>query len=129
MLFVYPAQFHKENEAEGYWVEFPDLPGCYTQGDTIEETMENAQEAMGLYIMSALEDGEDIPSASDIKNITTEDGFTSMVTAGIDTYKNTKSVKKTLTIPEWINNRAISMDINFSRVLQDGLIREIQKIR
>ena len=44
MLFIYPAIFHKENNS--YWVEFPDLEGCQTYGDTLNETMEYAQEAL-----------------------------------------------------------------------------------
>lgn len=44
MLFVYPAIFHKEDNS--YWVEFPDLQGCQTFGETIPETMEDAQEAL-----------------------------------------------------------------------------------
>ena len=44
----YPAVFHKENV--GYWVEFPDLPGCFTQGDTLEESFRMAIDALVLYL-------------------------------------------------------------------------------
>lgn len=48
---IYPAIFHKDKQ--GYWVEFPDLPGCNTQGDTIEEAYKMAKEALALYLESA----------------------------------------------------------------------------
>ena len=53
MLFVYPAIFHKEDDA--YWVEFPDLEGCHTFGSSINETMEAAQEALSAYLLTLLE--------------------------------------------------------------------------
>ena len=69
MLFVYPAIFHKEDES--YWVEFPDLKGCNTYGSTIPEAMEMAQEALGGYLLSLLEHGDNIASPSDISAIHT----------------------------------------------------------
>ena len=50
MTMVYPAIFHKEDGS--YWVEFPDLMGCYTYGTTIQETMEAAQESLGAYLLT-----------------------------------------------------------------------------
>jgi predicted RNase H-like HicB family nuclease len=67
-LFIYPAII--TNEDNKYWVEFIDLKGCYSQGDTLLETMENAKEAMGLY----LEDIDEYPQCTEnIKNIKIED--------------------------------------------------------
>ena len=109
MLFVYPAIFHKEDES--YWVEFPDLKGCNTYGSTIPEAMEH---------------GDNIASPSDISAIHAADGFSSLVSCDINQYKDTKAVKKTLTIPSWLNDRAISMGINFSQVLQEALLSKIQ---
>ena len=116
MLFVYPAIFHKEDES--YWVEFPDLKGCNTYGSTIPEAMEMAQEALTGYLLPLLEHGDNIASPSD--------GFSSLVSCDINQYKDTKAVKKTLTIPSWLNDRAISMGINFSQALQEALLSKIQ---
>ena len=66
MLKVYPAIFHEE---ETYWVEFPDLEGCVTEGSTLEEAMENAQEAMGLYLAALLEENQPLPHATNIKEM------------------------------------------------------------
>jgi predicted RNase H-like HicB family nuclease len=107
-------------------VEFPDLKGCNTYGSTIPEAMEMAQEALTGYLLSLLEHGDNIASPSDISSIHTDDGFSSLVSCDINQYKDTKAVKKTLTIPSWLNDRAISMGINFSQVLQEALLSKIQ---
>lgn len=124
MLFVYPAIFHKEEDA--YWVEFPDLEGCHTYGASITETMEAAQETLAAYLLTLLEQGSHITSPSDISSLHVDNGFSSLVSCDINQYKDTKAVKKTLTIPSWLNDRAISMGVNFSQVLQEALISKIQ---
>ena len=124
MLFVYPAVFHKEEDA--YWVEFPDLEGCHTYGSSVNETMEAAQEALAAYLLTLLEQEKVIAVPSDISAIHVDDGFSSLVSCDINQYKDTKAVKKTLTIPSWLNDRAVSMGINFSQVLQEALLSKIQ---
>lgn len=126
MVFVYPAIFHEEKGT--YWVEFPDLPGCQTFGTALEETVEFAQEALAGYLITLLEDEREIPSSSDIKNINTgQDSFTSLVSCNIDQYRSSRAVKKTLTIPGWLNDMAVSRGINFSKVLQDALLSKVAK--
>lgn len=124
MLFVYPAIFHKEEDS--YWVEFPDLQGCHTYGSSINETMAAAQEALSGYLLTLLEQGETITTPGDISQYHPEDGFASLVSCDINQYKDTKAVKKTLSIPSWLNDRAVSMGINFSQVLQEALLSKIQ---
>ena len=125
MLFMYTAIFHKENDS--YWVEFPDLEGCQTYGSTLNETMEYAQEALTGYLLTLLEEGRQIASPSDVSSIAHDaESFTTLVTCDINQYKDTKAVKKTLTIPSWLNDRAVSMGINFSQVLQEALMQKLQ---
>ena len=124
MMFVYPAIFHQEGNA--YWVEFPDLPGCQSFGDALPETMAEAQEALAAYVLTLLEQGKPLAQPSDIGAITPGDGFTTLVACTIDQYKETRAVKKTLTIPSWLNDRATAMGVNFSQVLQEALITKIQ---
>lgn len=125
MLFVYPAVFHKEDGS--YWVEFPDLEGCQTYGETLNETMSNAQEALTGYLLTLMQDGREIASPSDVQSVPHGSGsFVSLVACDINQYHDTKAVKKTLTIPAWLNERAVSMGINFSQVLQESLIAKIQ---
>ena len=118
MLKVYPAIFHEE---ETYWVEFPDLEGCVTEGSTLEEAMENAQEAMGLYLAALLEENQPLPQATNIKEIKTKD-VVSFVSVDVNKYRrSTKAVKKTLSIPEWLAIEAERNNLSLSKVLQDGL--------
>ena len=124
MLFVYPAIFHKEENA--YWVEFPDLEGCHTYGTSIAETMEAAQEALAGYLLTLLEQGVPVTQPSDISSFHTDNGFSSLVSCDINQYKDTKAVKKTLTIPSWLNDRAVSMGDNLSQVLKEDLITKKQ---
>ncbi len=91
MLFVYPAIFHKEEDA--YWVEFPDLEGCHTFGTSITETMESAQEALAGYLLTLLEQDRMIASPSDISSLHVEDGFSSLVSCDINQYKDKKANK------------------------------------
>ena len=119
MFKVYPAIFHEE---DGYWVEFPDLTGCVTEGNTIEEAMLMAQEALGLWLVSQIEAGNELPTPSDIANIHAEDGIVTYVSTDVDAYRrDTRAVKKMLSIPAWLAKEAETRNISLSKVLQDAL--------
>jgi len=125
MTQIYPAIFHKEEGS--YWVEFPDLEGCSTCGDTFEDVMEMAQEALGLYINSLYESGQPIPAPSDIRSISVApDSFTSYVCVDDTKYRrDTRAVKKTLSIPAWLATEAEGRNLSLSRVLQEALMQKI----
>ena len=135
MKIAYPAIIHEEEGA--FWVEFPDLEGCFSDGNSVADAISNASDALGGYVCSLMDSDLPVPDASDIKEIVAEDGFTTMVISdpllvaiSSVTYaqnkKNTKSVKKTLSIPEWLNIEAEKRHINFSSVLQQALIARIE---
>ena len=125
MTQIYPAIFHKEDGA--FWVEFPDLEGCSTCGETFEETMEMAQEALGLYINSLYESGQSVPTPSDIRAVHADsDAFTSYVCVDDTKYRcDTRAVKKTLSIPAWLAAEAEGHNLSLSRVLQEALMQKI----
>ena len=82
MLFVYPAVFHKEDNA--YWVEFPDLEGCQTYGGTLNETMAYAQEALAGYLLTLLEENRELVPPSDVSAVSPDDdSFVTLVTCDI----------------------------------------------
>lgn len=123
----YPAIFHNAEEG-GFWVSFPDIPECLTEGDDMTLAYNMAVDALGLALTSRLKSGESIPSPSHPDSIFADDGFVVIVSFDIIAYnkkENSKSVKKTLTIPEWLNDGAIAMNINFSQVLQEALIEKL----
>ena len=117
--YVYPAIFTSEPDG-GYSVYFPDLEGCYTCGDTLADA---------LFMAEDEKDQRPIPQPSKMSDIkVTADSFLSMVACDTLEYRkrfNNKAVKKTLTIPEWLNEAAVAMNINFSQVLQDALLQRI----
>lgn len=124
----YPALFHKAEEG-GFWVSFPDIPECLTQGDDMTQAYEMAVEALGLALTCREEEKQPLPAASDPTTIATEpDSFLVVIEFDMLAYKkqtNSRAVKKTLSIPEWLNEAAMAMDINFSQVLQEALIAKI----
>ncbi len=119
----YPAILHPEEV--GYSVSVPDLDGCFTQGETLAEAVEMAEDAIGLFL-----DGlKAAPQPSDPRDIAVEKPDFLVVIPYDDLgYKrrhNTRAVKKTLTIPAWLNEAAESEHINFSGVLQEGLKKRL----
>ena len=124
MELVYAAIFENCEEG-GYAVSFPDLPGCFTEGDTLAEALEMAEEAACGWLVGEVDNGKDIPQATsreDLEDV--QDGFINMLLLDLDDYRRKrgdKAVKKTLTIPEWLNTRATEAGINFSQVLQEAL--------
>lgn len=123
MLQIYPAIIHEE---EGYWIEFPDLEGCQTCGQTLEETMEYAQEALGLYLVSLVENGQTIPAPSNIADIPTTQGQTTYISTDMNAYRrDTRAVKKMLSIPAWLAKEAEENNISLSKVLQDALKEQL----
>lgn len=124
----YPAVFHKAEEG-GFWVTFPNLPECMTQGDDMQHAYEMASDALGLALVSRESEKVEIPTPSHPFEITVDEGdFCVVIEFDMLAYKkrnNSKAVKKTLSIPEWLNEEAIASDINFSQVLQDALIQKL----
>ena len=122
--YIYPAIFTKEDE--GYSVVFPDLESCYTQGDTLEDAMEMAEDVLSLVLYEYEKKQRIIPLPTSIKEIeTSEREIISLVMGDTMEYRkryNNKAVKKTLTIPEWLNEEASALGVNFSQVLQEALM-------
>lgn len=128
--YFYPAIFHTAEEG-GFWVSFPDLPECLTEGDTMDEAYEMAVEALGLSLTDRIRNNEPLPSPSLPGQITPmEEGSVPVIIHfDMEAYKkkhNSRAVKKTLSIPEWLNEEAIAMGVNFSQVLQEALLMKIQ---
>lgn len=126
--YLFPAVLTYE---EGYEiaVTFPDLPGCATSGATEAEAVAAGREALGLHLFGMEEDGDEIPSPSLLKDIELEDGE---VIAMIDVFmpsirlnQKNKAVNRTVTLPAWLNAKAIECGINFSQLLQDAIKREL----
>ena len=122
----YPAVFHRAEEG-GYWITFPDIPECITEGDSMEEAYNMEVDALGVALTDRIKEKQDLPKASDVDNIK-EDGTVVVIQFDLAEYNrkhNNRAVKKTLSIPEWLNEEALAMNINFSQVLQEALLERI----
>ena len=121
--FFYPALFHKE-DGGGFWVSFPDIPECLTQGTDMSQAYEMAVDALGLALADRIkENNVPVPTSIDSLMIA-ENSYPVIIEFDLLEYKkkhSSRAVKKTLTIPEWLNDEATKKGINFSAVLQEAL--------
>ena len=116
-------------EDDGISIEFPDLPGCLSCADTQEEALYNAQEVLGLYLVGMEDDAEEIPSPTPLNKISLEKNqIPTLVQVYMPLARQQAkpvSVKKTLTIPSWLNVLAEENHINFSQLLQKALQEQL----
>ena len=121
MKYVYPAILYPDDGKVG--VTVPDLPGCHTFGDEMADALFMAKDAVEMWLWDAENEKEPIPPAS--KTLTAAPGETvTLIAADTDSYRrrnDTRAVKKTLTIPAWLNAEAEKAHVNFSGVLQSAL--------
>lgn len=122
----YPTVFQKEENGYSVWV--PDIEGCVSQGETIGEATDNIADAIGTMLETYADHGVDVPAPSAPETIHTEKNqFVSVVAfdpAEFDRKYSTKAVKKTLTIPKWLNTMAERSNVNFSAILQEALMEK-----
>ena len=128
--YVYPAIFTAEDGA--YSVVFPDLEGCYTCGDDLKDAMVMAEDVLAFTLYHYESRGMAIPKPSALSAVEVkENEFVSYVLADTLEYQkihNNKAVKKTLSIPEWLNELATAENLNFSQVLQNALKEQLHVV-
>lgn len=124
----YTAIMHPEEDG-GYSVWLHDISGCISEGDTLPEAVENIKDALGLYYEEAEEGNLVLPVPSAPDKVPLEQGeFVVVVEFSPSEYlktRSTKAVKKTLSIPAWLNSMAEAEQINFSAVLQSALVERL----
>lgn len=127
MRYVYPALLQPDEG--GYCVTFPDVEGAITCGSDVCEAIVMAENALSLMLVQMEDDGEKIPAPSDMDDIPRQKGdIVTLIRADTTEYRkliSSMAVKKTLTIPSWLNAAAEKQGVNFSRVLQDALKKEL----
>jgi predicted RNase H-like HicB family nuclease len=131
MKYVYPAIFTPEDGT--MLVSVPDLPGLHTFGKDLADAIYMAQDAIEMWLWDAENKGEPIPKASSTADVARflESGeqIVSFVVADTDEYRRqteTRAVKKTLSIPAWLNDKAKKANAPFSQILQEGLKAYLQ---
>ena len=126
MRYVYPAVFTPEENGQ-FTVNFPDLESCYTCGNDLGDALYMAEDVLAMTLVSYENNSTPIPTPS--KKLSLEDGeFQNFIVCDTDSYRKknmNRAIKKTLTIPEWLNEKALAQGINFSQVLQEALLEKV----
>lgn len=129
MKYIYPAVITQDDEGF-YLAHFHDFDNsavsCYTDGKNLDEAIDMAQDALNLALVTLEDDHAEIPKSSNpVKIKLKENEFLTMIKADTIEYRkktDNKSVKKTLSIPQWLDTIAQRQKINFSQVLQKALM-------
>lgn len=133
MKYIFPAVFTPAEEG-GYLVNFPDIMdhtsyACMTEGNTLEEALDMASDVLNLTLWSMEEDGAPVPRASAMQEMKApEGGFVNLISADTQAYRekyDTRAVRKNVTIPHWLDVLGTKNKVNFSKVLQDALMKEL----
>lgn len=126
--YSYPAVFTPE-ENGAYSINFPDLESCYTCGDNLTDGIMMAEDVLAFVLYEYEKNGTAIPLPSAPSDIPLDSGeFINYIACDTTAYRkrfSNTAVKKTLTIPEWLNEAAISAGVNFSQVLQEALMQKV----
>lgn len=127
--YIYPAIFTPEEG--GYSIRFPDLKNCFTEADDLMSAMQMANDVLCLTLYDMEQNGETIPKASSVSTVQKQaegEEFVSLVACDTIEYRkffDNKAVKKTLSIPSWLNDMAERAGINFSGTLQEALKQQL----
>lgn len=128
-VYVYPAVFNYADD--GISISFPDLPGCVSCGWSDEEALRMAREALGGYMWTCEDHGMEIPTPTSLDKIELGRGDRAVL---IEVYmpliraaEDNRSVKKTLTIPAWMDAAAKAQNINFSLLLQNAILNVLNR--
>ena len=148
MKVIYPVLFYEEKEG-GYSVFVPDLQkalntSASTCGSTLEEAMSMAEDLIAGLVLNEMEEGNKIPKASKIEDVSFEklekylnienwdyvSKFKTYISVDISSFAEKwgkELIKKTVNIPKWVNAKAESLKINFSKTLEEALLQKIYK--
>lgn len=128
--YVFPAIFTPEAEG-GYSVRFADLINCFTDADNLTDAMQRANDALCLTLYDMEQDCVEIPLASSVEEAQTQaeaGEFVTLIACDTLVYRKlneNRAVKKTLSIPSWLNEMAERAGINFSNTLQEALKQQL----
>ena len=134
--YRYPALLGYDASTEQFYVLWPDLPGCTTTGATEDEALENAREAMSLHLWGMEAEGDEVPAPTLLHKLDlgeyAEEGE-NVVAVLVEVWMpsfwesmETKAVNRTVTLPGWLDSQAKRAALNYSRILQDGIMERLK---
>ena len=126
---LYPAVFHHAEEG-GFWITFPDFPEAVSEGEDLKDAYLMACDCLNTILSYRIKENLDIPSPSCFSSISVKPKDVVILiefdTVAFKRRINSKAIKKTLSIPSWLNEEAMAKNINFSQVLQEALLEKIK---
>lgn len=118
MEYIYPAIFHANSDGS-YTITFPDLPGCISEGKSLGNALNMAQSALSQWIEYLTDKKQEIPKASEIGNISVSNSeFVNFIRADL---RDERAIRRTVSIPKWMDEQVAASGLSLSRVLQDAL--------
>ena len=134
--YRYPAVLGYDASTNQYYVLWPDLPGCTTTGATEDEALEHAREAMSLHLWGMEVDEDEIPAPTPLHQLDlgeyVEEGekiVAVLVEVWMPSFRErmeTKAVNRTVTLPGWLDSQAKRAALNYSQILQDGIMERLK---
>ena len=122
--YVYPAVFH-HNDDDSYSVTFPDLQGCITEGKNLANAIYMAQDALALWIEYREDEKMDIPKSNLFTSYNLDKNeFVNLIRVEL---KENRAVKRTISLPKWMDDMAIQKNLSLSKVLQEALTERFRK--
>jgi predicted RNase H-like HicB family nuclease len=123
MEYVYPAVFRANDDDGTFTVTYPDLPGCVSEGKSLGNALYMAQSALTQWIEYLSDKEQEIPKATTNSEISIAEGeFVNLIRADI---KDGRAVKRTVSLPKWLDEKAVESGLSLSRVLQDALVAKL----
>jgi predicted RNase H-like HicB family nuclease len=122
MEYVFPAVFHK-NEDGSYTITYPDLPGCISEGKNLSNAIYMAESGLKQWLNYLADKKQKIPAASHPDKVKTNKGeFINLVRVEL---KDEHAVRRTVSIPKWMDDKVVSSGLSLSRILQDALAERL----
>ena len=122
--YVYPAVFH-HNDDDSYSVTFPDLQGCITEGKNLANAIYMAQDSLALWIEYHEDEKMDIPKSNLFASYNLDKNeFVNLIRVEL---KENRAVKRTISLPKWMDDMAIQKNLSLSKVLQEALTERFRK--
>lgn len=117
--YVYPALFHFNEDDGSYTITYPDIPGCVSEGKSLENALYMAQDALRVWLQYTLDEKEPIPSPSTLQQVSAGPGeFVNLIRAVV---RDDRAVRRTVSIPKWLDDQVSAAGLSLSRILQDAL--------
>ena len=116
--YVYPALFHK-NDDNSYTITYPDLPGCISEGKSLENALYMAESALTQWMEYLSDSKQPIPDSTPMQEVAVESvEFVNLIRTDV---KDNRAVRRTVSIPKWMDDKVSDAGLSLSRVLQDAL--------